>query len=268
MARRAGVLAAVTTGVVLSAAAPAAADVTVSPATAAQGSGENLYFHVSNEGTVPVTEVTVRTPADTPIAELYPLSVDTWAPKIEWQELSTPIQPIHGASPITTVPSSITWLAVGKTLAPGQAADLGLAAGPLPQLSTMKFTVEMKYADGSKAPAQTATLSLTPSDGSATGTHHNGTGTGTTGDLTPGEQAAFDKILDDADAGPSLMSISGWVVAVLALLGAGWVMLRNRHRAEEEPGDTPAEPEGADEDESEKEPVAAGSGTSKWAFKG
>ncbi|MEV6303575.1 DUF1775 domain-containing protein [Actinoplanes sp. NPDC051861] len=261
MARRAGVLAAVTAAVVLSAAAPAAADVTVNPSSAVQGSGENLYFSVPNEGSTSVKEVTLRIPVDTPIAEVYPLSVNDWAPKIEWRDLNTAIQPIHGASPVTKVPSAITWLSVGKKLEPGQSTELAIAAGPLPLLSTMKFTVDVTYADGTKAAEEAVALALTP--GTGVGGHHT-TATGDT-QLTPAEEAAFNKIMDDADAGPSFAAISGWVVAALALLGAGFVMWRNRHRAtEEEPGDTPAEPtESEDED---KEPVSAG--TSKWAFKG
>ncbi|MBG0562181.1 DUF1775 domain-containing protein [Actinoplanes aureus] len=265
MARRAGVLAAVTAAGVFVAAGPAAADVTVSPASAAQGSGANLYFHVTNSGTAPVSEVTLRIPADSPIAEVYPLSVDSWAPKIEWQDLSKPLTSIHNGTPVTKAPSAVTWIAVGKTLAPGQATDLGVAVGPLPMLSSLRFPVETRYADGKAGPAMAATLSLTPSNGAAP-THHGGGGDTSSGGLTPGEQAAFDKIVNDADSGPSVLSVSGWVVAVLALLGAGWVVLRNRHRAtEEEPDEEPGEDESQDDD---KEPVAAGSGDSKWSYKG
>ena len=230
MARRAGVLTAVTAAVVLPAAGPAAADVTVSPASAPQGSGVNLSFHVTNSGTAPLAEVTLRIPADSPIAEVYPLSVETWAPKIEWQDLKEPLTSIHNGTPVEKAPSAITWIAVGPKLAPGQSADLGVAVGPLPTLSTLRFPVETRYADGKAGPAMAATLSLTPSEGGAPA-HHGGAGT-SSGELTPGEKVAFDQILQDAESGPSLLSVSGWVVAALALLGAGWVVLRNRHRAE------------------------------------
>lgn len=261
MARRAGVLATVTAAVVLSAAAPAAADVTVSPASAPQAGGVNLTFRVTNSGTAPVTEVTLRIPKDSPIAEVYPLSVDSWAPKIEWQKLAQPLDTIHGGTPVDQATSAIVWLAVGKPLAPGAATDLSVAVGPLPTLSSLRFPIETKYADGKAGPAMAATLSLTPSVGEAPA-HHSNTGQAPAGELTPGEQAAFDKILQDADSGPSMLAISGWVVAALALLGAGWVVLRNRHRAttEEEPDEEPG-----DED---KEPVAVGAGDSKWSFKG
>ena len=134
---------------------------------------------------------------------------------------------------------------------------------------------------GTKAAEQTATLALTPGDpAAATGGHHNGT-TASGGNLTPAEQAAFDKIMNDAASGPSAAAFAGWVVAGLSLLAAGWVLLRNRRRpaAESTTEDTAAESttedtgadSGADAGD-EKEPVTAGAGTgkddSKWAFKG
>jgi hypothetical protein len=275
MARRAGALTVVSAAAVLVTAGPAAADVTVSPPSAPQGSGANLTFHVTNDGTKPITEVTLRIPADTPIAEVYPLSVDDWAPKIDWQKLSRPIEQIHGASPVDEVPSAVTWIAVnGTTIAPGKSADLTVAVGPLPTLSSVGFTLDARYAGGEAAPRMApATITLTPSDGTATTTHHGGAagtgtaGTGQTDGLTPAEQVAFDAILEESN-GPTVASLAGWVVAGLALLGAGWMFFRNRHRAEEEPGgEEPDENDAADAD-AEKEPVGAGSGTSKWAFKG
>ena len=64
MARRAGTMTAVTAVGVLFAAGPAAADVTVSPASVPQGSGANLSFHVTNEGSAPITEVTLKPPSN------------------------------------------------------------------------------------------------------------------------------------------------------------------------------------------------------------
>ncbi|BBH71023.1 hypothetical protein ACTI_77080 [Actinoplanes sp. OR16] len=271
MARRAGVLTVVSAAAVLAAAGPAAADVTVSPASAPQGSGANLTFRVTNDGAEPITEVTLKIPADSPIAEVYPLSVNDWAPKISWQRLSQPLAQIHGATPVDEVPSAITWIAVnGTAIAPGESADLSVALGPLPTLSSVAFTLDGRYADGSAAPAMPpASLSLTPSDGTATTSHHGGTGTtGTdeTGALSPEEQAAYNDILAESD-GPTVVSLAGWGVAALALLGAGWAMLRNRHRAsEDEPEPDDGEPDAAAAG-ADREPVAAGSG-SKWAFKG
>lgn len=265
MARRAGVMTAVTAVGVFFAAGPAAADVTVSPASAPQGSGASLDFHVTNEGTAPITEVTLKIPADTPVAEVYPLSHNDWAPQITYQKLQVPLDTIHGATPATEAASEIRWLAVnGVRIDPGKSADLRVALGPLPTLSTMRFTVETKYADGKAGPAMPASMTLTPSDGTRPVSHHGG---GTTAADTSAEDLAFAAILAEAEKGPSWLSISGWIVAVLALLGAGWAVLRGRHRAEEpdEPDDKPSSDE-AVEEVGDKEPVGAGS--SKWAFKG
>ncbi|MEV0900091.1 DUF1775 domain-containing protein [Actinoplanes sp. NPDC049802] len=262
MARRAGALTTVTTAGVLALAGPAAADVTVSPPTVPQGAGANLSFHVTNEGTAPVTEVTLRIPADTPVAEVYPLSVNDWAPRITYRELSRPLTTIHGGTPVTEAADSIVWLAVnGVTIEPGRSADLTVALGPMPALSSMRFTVETRYADGKAGPVMPGTVALTPSDGTAAVSHH-GQGSGTAG-ASQAEEVLFRRLAEQAQEGPSWVSVSGWLVAALALLGAGWMMLRNRHRAaEEEPGEPDETPSG--DDESDKEPVAAG----RWSYQG
>lgn len=249
---------------VLFAAGPAMADVTVNPASAPQGSGANLSFHVTNEGAAPITEVTLKIPADTPVAEVYPLSVDKWAPKITYQKLQQPLSTIHGGTPATEAASAITWLAVdGTTIAPGGSADLTVAIGPMPALSTMRFMVETKYADGKAGPVMPATMALTPSNGGLPVSHH-GDPLATTADTTAAEDAMFAALVADATDGPSWLSVSGWIVAALALLGSGWVMLRGRHRAAED--EKPAEDEKDEPAEDDKEPVGAGS--SKWSFKG
>jgi uncharacterized protein DUF1775 len=285
MARHAGVtLVAAAAGALLGA-GPALADVTVSPPSAAQGSGVNLIYHVTNTGSRPLATVTLGLPDDSPVAEVYPLSVDDWAPKIDTRTLSSPLPTIHGGVPATTTASAITWIAMpGKALAPGRSADLGVAIGPLPDLSSMRFTVATTYAGGKPGPAMPpVTLTLTPAAPGAAATHDGHGGTTATGtDPSDAEAAAFAAVVADAQRGPSVWSIAGWVVAGLALLGGLGMVLRGRHRAEEddEPDDDEAEasaararaaePDGdrADEDrvgDELDEPVAAGS---KWSYRG
>ncbi|MBW6435365.1 DUF1775 domain-containing protein [Actinoplanes hulinensis] len=263
MARRAGALTTVTTAGVLALAGPAAADVTVSPPSVPQGGGANLSFHVTNEGAAPVTEVTLKIPADTPVAEVYPLSVNDWAPRITYRKLSQPLTTIHGGTPVSEAADTIVWLAMnGTTIQPGKSADLTVALGPMPALSSMRFTVETKYADGKAGPVMPGTVTLTPNDGTTPVSHHD-QGSGATG-TTDAEAALFRQLAEQAQEGPSWVTVSGWLVAGLVLLGAGWVLLRNRHRAtEEEPGEPDETPSGDDES-AEKEPVAAG----KWSYKG
>jgi hypothetical protein len=269
LARRAGVPAlAAAIGALI--AAPALADVTVTPTTSVQGSGDHLTFHVTNTGTAPLATVTVQFPPDTAAAEAYPLSVDDWAPKIEMKKIDTTLTTVHGTR-TDEVTASITWLAVaGHQLAPGASTDLSIAIGPLPTVSSMQYTIRTTYANGSPGPAMPPVpLTLTPpAPGQAvTGHDHGGTAADSAGDpQTAAEDAAFKKAVDDATRGPSIGAIAGWVLAGLALLCAAFYVLRGRHRAEDdEPEDE--QPEAAaeqpEQEQTAKEPVTAG----KWSLK-
>lgn len=277
LARRAGVPAAAAVAIGLLSAAPALADVTVTPASAPQGSGANLTLHVENTGTQPLGTVTLRLPADTPIAEVYPLSVENWAPRIEPITLKTPLTTIHGGTPVTETAGAITWIAMpGRALAPGRTADLSVAVGPLPTVGSMKLAVTTTTTDGKAGPVMPpATLTLTPAaPGQAAPTHHGGGTAGTTGG-SEAEDALFADAVADAQRGPSLWSVGGWVVAGLVIVGGAVMMLRNRHRRaddEDEPDDdgkaeeTPQAQATPPAQAEAKEPVAAGS--SKWSYKG
>ncbi len=259
---RAGVLAAAVTAGVLGAAGPALADVTVSPPSAEQGSGVNLTFTVTNTGTAPISRVKLVLPADTPIAEVYPLSVDDWAPQITPMTLATPLTGVHGGSPVTQTASAITWIAAGgKTMAPGTSADLAVAVGPLPATTAMTFTVQSTYADGRPGPAMPPVkLALTPATGGQSGGHT--THGGTTGGNPDADAATFEQLIEQADDGPGFWSVAGWVLAALAAAAAGVMVIRGRHRAE---------PTG-DDDEPQKdepeEPVAAGAArVTSWSYR-
>src|SRR4051794_11009839 len=148
-ARRAGALTIAATAGALAIAGPAMADVTVSPPSAPQTSGANLDFRITNTEKSTMIRVKLSVPADTPIAEVYPLSVPDWAPDITQQKLATPLDTIHGGTPVTEVTKDITWIAMpGKGIAPGASADLSVSLGPLPTLSQMHFDVTPAYADG------------------------------------------------------------------------------------------------------------------------
>ena len=293
LARRAGIpTAAVLLGVL--AAGPALADVVVSPASAPQGSGQNFTFHVTNDGTQPISQVKLALPGDTSVAEMYPLSVDDWAPRIGMRKLATPLPQIHGGVPVTEAPEAITWIAMpGKELRVGASTDLTVAIGPMPALSTMRWNLTATYADGRPGPALTPpAVTLTPAGpGDATTGHGHGAATAGTSDA---ENQFFAQAVADAQRGPSFWAVAGWVVAGLALLAGVALMLRGRHRAEpdedepddDEPTDAPASaaartsgsartsasastPDSASASTpiraGENEPVAAGG---KWSFKG
>src|SRR4051794_12301940 len=69
-------------------AAPAAADVAVTPTGAVQGGGADVTLSITNESpTASITAVEVQLPAETPIAEVYPLSVADWAPALTYAKV-------------------------------------------------------------------------------------------------------------------------------------------------------------------------------------
>jgi hypothetical protein len=232
--RRAGVLAVAVAAGVLCAASPAVADVTVSPPSAPQGSGANVTFRVTNTAQSAITRVKLVLPATLPVAEVYPLSVDNWAPKIVTRSLDKPLTSIHGGSPVTETAADITWIAMpGKALAPGGSADLSLAMGPLPEAALMSFAIEPTYADPAKGvPMPPVTLTLTPAvQGQGDAGHGH---SGTTSDP---DAAVFAALIEEND-GPGFWTIAGWVVAALALLTAAAAVLRARRRPA--PGGEPA----------------------------
>lgn len=272
-ARRAGVLTVAAAVGVLATAGPALADVTVNPPTAPQGTGSDLTFHVTNPDRSPITRVRLVLPPDSPIAEVYPLSVPDWAPQITEQKLQAPLDTIHGGAPATAATKDITWTAVGgNSIAPGASADLSVSLGPLPTLSQMQFSVVPTYADGHAGAPMPAVLKLTPATAEEQAAGHAGHGTaadGTDGTgATDPEAAQFAQIVAQAQHGPSVLSVAGWIVAALIGAGAIVVVLRSRRKA------TPAEPDedqatDSDEPEETKESVGAGAGktrVSSWRY--
>jgi hypothetical protein len=268
LARRAGVLTLVAAGGVLLVAGPAAAGVTVSPSTAEQTGGADLTFHVTNTEQSAITKIELVMPPDSPIAEVYPLSVPDWAPQTTMQTLAEPLNTIHGGTPVTQTAKDITWLAMpGKSIAPGTSTDLSVSLGPLPTLSKITFTVVPTYADGrTGTPMPPTLLTLTPAAPGAAGTEHAAhDGTTPTGGTASTDPAAdlFAQTVAQADQGPGFWSIAGWVIAGLAGIGALVAVWRSRRR------DEPAadEPDSATPDEP-KEPVSAGARrVSSWRYR-
>jgi Domain of unkown function (DUF1775) len=275
-ARRAGALAIAATAGLLAVAGPALADVTVSPPTAPQTSGANLTFHVTNTGASAITRLMLTVPDDTPIAEVYPLSNADWAPDITQQKLNTPLNTIHGGTPVTEVTKNITWIALpGRAIAPGKSADLAVSLGPLPTLSQMHFDVTPTYADGKAGPAvPPVVLKLTPATPEEVAAAHAGHDAAqpeaAAGGTDP-DSALFAQTVSAAEHGPSIWSIGGWIIAALLGLGLVWAYLRNRHRSEPAEDDETEETEepASEDDDGSKEPVGAGTAARKasgWRY--
>lgn len=147
LGRRAGAVAALAAAAVLAWPATAdAADVTTNPTQARQGDAVKLEFVVPEERPGTRTDrIEVRLPADAPIAEVYPMSVDGWAPRITTRRLDQPVTGLHGVR-LDTVTSAVTWTRMpGSGAAP---ARLTLSMGPLPQVDRFTFQVIQTYADG------------------------------------------------------------------------------------------------------------------------
>ncbi|MGC4771304.1 DUF1775 domain-containing protein [Micromonospora sp. DT44] len=223
------------------AAAAQAADVTTTPTEARQGDAVRLEFSVPEERAGTTTkQIEIRLPADAPVAEVYPMSVDGWAPRIDSKTLDKPVAGIH-SSGVSTVTTAVTWVRVG----PGATgpAKLALSMGPLPQAERLTFEVVQTYADGTvvrwadadgdhRAPA----LTLLPAVPGAAGPAAHGGGHGAP---AAGGPAAGDSGLNPAPVGRESDEESGnadgmLAAGLLAGLGGGaaigWVVSRWRRR--------------------------------------
>jgi len=129
-------------------AAPAAADVSVTPTAAIKGDGAELAFQVPEDrpGTY-TTKVEVVAPVDAPIAEMYPLSTNDWAPTTTTRKLDQPVELIHG-SETDEVIASVIWTRAEGVTPTGQPAQLRVALGPMPQTDKVTFTIVQTYSDG------------------------------------------------------------------------------------------------------------------------
>ncbi|GHJ08986.1 hypothetical protein TPA0907_33530 [Micromonospora humidisoli] len=266
--RRRGVLvlAAVAAGVFGAPGVALADGLSASPSQAVQGDAVELTFVVPEQRPGARTEkIEFRLPPDAPIGEVYPLSVDGWAPLITSRELAAPVAGIHAPS-VSTVTSAVVWTR-GAGPAVAGPARLSVAMGPLPQTDRMTFEVVQTYSDGAVVrwadpaggghPAPTLAL-VPPAPGAATG-HHGGPADGTDAQAAPDAETAP---AGDDDGGPSadLLLGGGLVVGLGGGAVIGWVASRSRRRAAAD-----AEPDGDDEATSDTGSVPAARG---WRLDG
>lgn len=150
--RRSKVMTAVVlvTGLVLGWAASASAHVTVDPASAPKGAGDQvLTFRVPNEeASASTVKVEVKFPADHPIAVVDPLATPGWTVDVATTHLSTPIKTDDGS--FSDVVSTITWS--GGKIPPNQYGEFKVLAQGLPSdVSTLTFPTVQTYDDGKTA---------------------------------------------------------------------------------------------------------------------
>ena len=213
----------------LGVAAPAAADVSITPAEATQGGAADLKLLITNDSpTASITAVDLQLPSDTPIAEVYPMSVPDWAPAMTNAKIDKPIASLHGYQ-ITEVTTAVKWFAMpDKALPPGGKTELYLSIGPLPAMAKLSFGVVLTNSDGTQVrwtgqpgasaapgehPAPVLVLKAVPAGQAAPGAHGAEHGGVTTGDT----RAAADTGTDAPASGPSY---GGWTLAVLLLIAA------------------------------------------------
>ncbi|MDM4718406.1 DUF1775 domain-containing protein [Micromonospora sp. WMMA1363] len=241
--RRVGTLVAVASGAVLAWPGTAyAADVTVAPTQARQGDAVKVEFVVPPERAGTTTEqIEIRLPVDAPIAEVYPMSVDGWAPRIAMRDLDRPIAGIH-SSDVNQVTSAVTWFRMPGS--PAGPARLVLSMGPLPRVERLTFEVRQTYADGTvvrwsgptgekAAPALTL---LPPLPGAPQGGHAgHGTAAGApAGPGAPGSRADTPPAGGDTDG----LLVAGLLAGLGGGVAGGWLLSRWRRR---EPSDERSE---------------------------
>lgn len=127
--------------------APARADVSVTPRQAVRGEAANLTIRVTDErGAAYTTKVELLLPEATPIAEVWPLSVPDWAPKVVSRKLDRPITGVHHGQ-VTEVTSQITWFRA-TSAKPSDVAELQVSLGPMPETDRLVLGVVQTYSDG------------------------------------------------------------------------------------------------------------------------
>ncbi|MEV0215742.1 DUF1775 domain-containing protein [Micromonospora sp. NPDC050695] len=217
-----------------------AADVTTTPTEARQGDAVRLEFNVPEEraGTR-TTQVEVRLPADAPVAEVYPMSVDGWAPRISSRTLDKPVAGIH-SSGVSTVTTAVTWVRVGAG-APGP-ARLALSMGPLPQAEKLTFEVVQTYADGTvvrwaepggahRAPVLTLLPAAAGAPGPAAhGGGHGGPAAGAAPDAVGDAGAAQADGADGESGSADAMLAAGLLAGLGGGAAIGWLVSRWRRR--------------------------------------
>jgi hypothetical protein len=196
------------------AAQPAAAEVTLTPGEGVQGDAAELTYGVSEDrAPAHTTKIQVVLDDSNPVAEVYPLSTDDWAPQIAYRTLATPLPGIHGAES-TSVVSAITWTRVAPPagpVTPTAVNQLRVSLGPLPQTDNLRFLVVQTYSDGIVKRWTNTALTLTPPAGGPTQQQ----GQPAPGHVQPGHPDAA------AGAPPAEGGNVGVVVGVLVALVIG-----------------------------------------------
>lgn len=147
--RRVGAALALGTAVMVLAAAPAGAHVTVSSPDAEPGGYGKLVFRVPSESDTANTEsVTVHLPTDTPFRSVSAKPVPGWTVVTTTSKLDEPVQ--SDGFTLTEAVTKVTWTADdGNGLRPHQFAEFELSVGTFPEgVQSLTLPATQTYSDG------------------------------------------------------------------------------------------------------------------------
>jgi len=237
MRGRAATVAALAGSVVLLAAVPAFAHVTVTPGSAEKGSYSTVSFKVPNEEDKASTvKLEVTLPADHPIASVSLQPVPGWTTQVTTAKLTTPLKTDDGT--VDQAVTKITW--TGGKIAPGQFQQFPVSLGPLPtDVDALTFKALQTYDNGDivrwieipqagqPEPENPApTLELTAASAEGTTATATGTAAAAPADDTAAGQSttASGSSSDDTARGLGIAGI------VIGALGVGFGVFAGRRR--------------------------------------
>jgi uncharacterized protein len=237
MSRRIALASAMAGVIVCVLASAADAHVSISPASAPQGSTTKLSFNVPNEedkATVTKFSVQFPTPPETPIPGVAVGQKPGWSSKISTKHLATPITTDDGT--ISAVVSQIDWVATSPAAAvkPGEFGEFTIDADGLPDdEDQVVFKAVQTYSDGTVArwidpvtpggeepEHPTPILELTAPEGAAHGD------TSTTSPVSTGDAATVSATTKDNSA--RALAIIGIALGAVALVLATGALIRRR----------------------------------------
>ncbi len=129
------------------AASPASAHVTVSSPDAAAGGYGKVIFRVPTESdTASTTKLRVTLPEDTPFASVGTQPKPGWKVEVKTAKLDEPITS-HGTT-LSEAVRTVTWTTKGDGIAPGEFDEFALSLGQFPDVKMLSFAAEQTYDDG------------------------------------------------------------------------------------------------------------------------
>ena len=142
------VLGALAAALLVVAASPANAHVTITPSSAPKGGFEVLSFNVPNEEpNANTVKLEVLLPTKYPIASVSTQPMYGWTTAVETTKLAKPITTDDGQ--VTEAVTKITWTATTGGLNPGEFDLFTISAGPLPtKPNSLTFKALQTYSDG------------------------------------------------------------------------------------------------------------------------